>query len=212
MEAQAAATYWAAWRGVQVQFASRDADRIPTHWKRFDQRASPLTGSPRVAINPVNAVANLLYALLEAESSIALAAVGLDPGIGIMHTDQRARDSLALDLMEPSAPPSTATSSTSCRKTLSPQRTSGKHRPANAGSGQPWHVGSPPPRLPGPARSHRTLSGLPEPLPCPPASPLHRLPSRASLAASGVPQPTASSLFKHLGRPRFGRATTAEHH
>ena len=27
-------------------------------------------------------------------------AVGLDPGIGIVHADQRARDSLALDLLE----------------------------------------------------------------------------------------------------------------
>lgn len=100
VEAQAAATYWAAWRGVQVQFARRDADRIPTHWKRFGQRASPLTGSPRVAIDPINAIANLLYALLEAESTIALTAVGLDPGIGILHADHRSRDSLALDLME----------------------------------------------------------------------------------------------------------------
>jgi CRISPR-associated protein Cas1 len=103
-EAQAAATYWAAWRGVQVRFATRDADRVPDHWKRFSQRSSPLTGSPRVAIDPANAVANLLYALLEAESTIALAAVGLDPGIGILHTDQRARDSLALDLMEAARP------------------------------------------------------------------------------------------------------------
>ncbi len=100
VEAQAAAAYWAAWHGVQIRFAARDADRIPDHWTRFRQRASPLTGSPRVAIDPVNAVANLLYALLEAESSIALAAMGLDPGIGILHTDQRSRDSLALDLME----------------------------------------------------------------------------------------------------------------
>jgi CRISPR-associated endonuclease Cas1 len=104
VEAQAASTYWAAWRGVQVQFATRDVDRIPDHWSRFSQRASTLTGSPRVAIDPANAVANLLYALLEAESTIALVAVGLDPGIGILHTDQRARDSLALDLMEAARP------------------------------------------------------------------------------------------------------------
>jgi CRISPR-associated endonuclease Cas1 len=104
VEAQAAAAYWAAWRGVQIRFAPRDADRIPNHWTRFRQRASPLTGSPRVAIDPANAIANLLYALLEAESGIALTTVGLDPGIGILHTDQRARDSLALDLMEATRP------------------------------------------------------------------------------------------------------------
>jgi hypothetical protein len=49
-------------------------------------------------------IANLLYALLEAESTIALTAVGLDPGIGILHTDQRVRDSLALDLMKAARP------------------------------------------------------------------------------------------------------------
>jgi CRISPR-associated endonuclease Cas1 len=104
VEAQAAAAYWAAWRGVQVRFATRDADRIPEHWMRFRQRASPLTGSPRVAIDPTNAIANLLYALLEAESRIAITAVGLDSSIGILHTDQRARDSLALDVMEATRP------------------------------------------------------------------------------------------------------------
>jgi hypothetical protein len=41
-----------------------------------------------------------LYALLEAECRLACLAVGLDPGLGIFHTDQRARDSMALDLME----------------------------------------------------------------------------------------------------------------
>lgn len=100
IEAQAAAAYWVAWRGVRVAFATRDTDRVPDHWTRFSQRVSPLTGSPRVAADPINAMLNLCYALLEAESRIALLAVGLDPGIGILHTDQRARDSFALDLME----------------------------------------------------------------------------------------------------------------
>lgn len=47
---------------------------------------------------------NYLYALLEAETRIACLACGLDPGLGIFHTDQRARDSLALDLMEAARP------------------------------------------------------------------------------------------------------------
>jgi len=47
---------------------------------------------------------NYLYALLESESRLAAAALGLDPGIGLMHTDTDARDSLACDLMEPVRP------------------------------------------------------------------------------------------------------------
>jgi hypothetical protein len=47
---------------------------------------------------------NYLYALLESESRLAAAALGLDPGIGLMHADTEARDSLACDLMEPVRP------------------------------------------------------------------------------------------------------------
>jgi CRISPR-associated protein Cas1 len=63
-----------------------------------------LTGNPRAAADPINAILNYLYAILEAESRIALIAVGLDPGLGILHTDQRSRDSLALDLMKSARP------------------------------------------------------------------------------------------------------------
>jgi CRISPR-associated endonuclease Cas1 len=100
VESQAAAAYWAAWRGIRVRFPNQEATDAPVHWATFAQRASALTGNPRVAVDPINAVLNYLYAILEAQARLALAAVGLDPGLGIIHADQRARDSLALDLME----------------------------------------------------------------------------------------------------------------
>jgi hypothetical protein len=53
-----------------------------------------------LATNPVNAILNYLYALLEAETRLATATLGLDPGISVMHVDVPYRDSLALDLME----------------------------------------------------------------------------------------------------------------
>jgi CRISPR associated protein, Cas1 family len=59
-----------------------------------------LTGSPRLATNPTNSILNYCYALLEAECRLALTALGLDPGIGMLHTDTPARDSLACDLQE----------------------------------------------------------------------------------------------------------------
>ena len=65
---------------------------------------SPLTGSPRRAVNPPGAMLNYLYAVLEAEARLAAAAMGLDPGIGLLHVDTDARDSLACDLMEPIRP------------------------------------------------------------------------------------------------------------
>lgn len=100
LESQAAARYWGAWAMVPVRWAKRDRERIPEHWQSAGVRSSPLTGSPRLATTPVQAMLNYAYAMLEAETRIALLTVGLDPGIGIVHADQRARDSLALDVME----------------------------------------------------------------------------------------------------------------
>jgi CRISPR-associated endonuclease Cas1 len=99
-EAQAAVAYWSAWTMVAIRFATNDRDRIPDHWRTFGQRSSPLTGAPRLAANPANAILNYVYAILEAETRIACLAVGLDPGLGIMHADQRGRNSMALDIME----------------------------------------------------------------------------------------------------------------
>jgi CRISPR/Cas system-associated endonuclease Cas1 len=49
---------------------------------------------------PGNALLNYLYAVLETEMTVALLAVGLDPGIGIFHSDIDRRASLALDAIE----------------------------------------------------------------------------------------------------------------
>ncbi len=100
IEAQAALKYWSVWSDIEVKFARSHAKSVPPHWKRFGQRISPLTSSPRNAANPANAFLNYIYAILEAETRIALLTVGLDPAIGLMHTDQPNRDSLALDVME----------------------------------------------------------------------------------------------------------------
>ena len=54
-----------------------------------------------MACNPPNCILNFLYALLESEARLAAAALGLDPGLGVLHVDTTARDSLALDILEP---------------------------------------------------------------------------------------------------------------
>ncbi len=100
VEASAALAYWESWSGVEVPFVRADSVKVPDHWRTFGRRASPLTGNPRLAGNPANALLNYLYAILEAECRIACFAVGLDPGLGVLHTDQPSRDSLALDVME----------------------------------------------------------------------------------------------------------------
>ncbi len=104
IESQAASAYWASWRGLTITFPRKDEPRVPAHWFVFGARISPLTGSPRLAVNPANAILNYLYALLESESRLAAATLGLDPGIGVLHVDMPYRDSLACDLMEPVRP------------------------------------------------------------------------------------------------------------
>jgi CRISPR-associated endonuclease Cas1 len=99
-ESQAAASYWAAFRTLPITFPRKDESRVPAHWLFFGTRASPLTGSPRLAVNPPNAILNYLYAVLESECRLSVSALGLDPGLGVLHVDTPARDSLACDLME----------------------------------------------------------------------------------------------------------------
>ena len=100
LEAQAAIVYWKAWEFVEITFVQRDRTRVPEHWLEFGGRASLHTGNPRKATNAANAILNYLYAILESEARIASLSMGLDPGIGFMHADQKSRDSLACDLME----------------------------------------------------------------------------------------------------------------
>ena len=109
LEASAAALYFGAWTGrpeTAPTFAAKDRGRVPAHWSTFEGRRSVLASSSanRKAERPVNASLNYVFALLEAEAILACAAVGLDPGLGIVHNDARGRQSMALDIMEPVRP------------------------------------------------------------------------------------------------------------
>jgi CRISPR-associated endonuclease Cas1 len=103
-QAQAASAYWQAWSALPIPFPAGTISRVPQHWLTFGQRASLLTGSPRSATDPANAILNYLYALLEAETVLACHEVGLDPTLGVFHVDRRDRCSLALDVLEAARP------------------------------------------------------------------------------------------------------------
>jgi CRISPR-associated endonuclease Cas1 len=104
IEASAALACWSAWSNLEIQYPRIDLRRVPDHWRVFGARVSPLTGSPRLAVNPPNSVLNYVYAILESEARLAAAELGLDPGLGVLHKDTPNRDSLACDLMEPVRP------------------------------------------------------------------------------------------------------------
>ncbi len=103
-ESQAAAHYWNAWGSVRVAFLPRDLRRVPERWLTAGPRHSPLTNEPRLATTPGQALLNYLYGLLEAETRLAIVAVGLDPILGVIHADRPSRDSFVYDVMEPARP------------------------------------------------------------------------------------------------------------
>ena len=100
IEAQAARLYWRTWSEIQIKWLRKDEGRVPQHWRQFDSRISPLTHSPRLAANPANALLNLVYSLLESESTLAVSAMGLLPELGLLHADTPHRNSLSCDVME----------------------------------------------------------------------------------------------------------------
>ena len=81
-EGDAAATYFAAYGQI-----------LPEPF-RFTLRTR------RPPRDPANALLSYGYSLLAAEATGAIAAAGLDPGLGMLHAPDNGRASLALDLME----------------------------------------------------------------------------------------------------------------
>jgi CRISPR-associated endonuclease Cas1 len=100
-EQRGAFEYWGGWiEHVTVRWAKNDYDGVPEHWTRFPRRRSQFTSNSARASDPTNALLNYLYCLAEIECRTACIRLGLDPGLGIIHTDRPNRDSLALDLLE----------------------------------------------------------------------------------------------------------------
>ena len=71
LESAAAGAYWLGWQKVSITFSAKNLARVPEHWKSFPARGSLISGSPRLACDPINAMLNYLYALLEAVTRLA---------------------------------------------------------------------------------------------------------------------------------------------
>jgi CRISPR-associated endonuclease Cas1 len=102
IEGMVSAIYWQALIEFPLQFGKQPA--VADHWKTFGARHSTITGTPRGAVTPGNALLNYLYGVLASEITISLHTIGLDPTLGILHADKDNRPSLAYDLMEPLRP------------------------------------------------------------------------------------------------------------
>jgi len=104
LEARAASAYWTSLAELPVRFPAAELRNVPAHWLEVGPRASPLTGRAHNAGTPAHACLNYLYAILENEARVALMSAGLDPEMGLLHTDRRFRSSFALDILEPVRP------------------------------------------------------------------------------------------------------------
>ena len=59
-ESTGALAYWGAWHEIPMRFAKKDEKTTPAHWRTFGQRGSQISGSQRLATNPINAMLNYL--------------------------------------------------------------------------------------------------------------------------------------------------------
>jgi len=99
-EAMAAAHYWSELEGIRLSFVRKNQKRIPSRWLTLGKRFSPISKRAMHAATPGQAMLNYLYGVAESLCAIQLASVGLNPEVGIIHTDVDNRRSMALDLIE----------------------------------------------------------------------------------------------------------------
>lgn len=105
LEANAAASYFRAWRGIPIKWRRTSRRPIPESWKTVEQRTSPFQiAGNRNAAYPVNAILNYAYAVLQSQIQINTVAEGYDPTIGIMHEGRDGSSAFVFDLMEPGRP------------------------------------------------------------------------------------------------------------
>jgi CRISPR-associated protein Cas1 len=101
LEGRAAQIYWELLVETPLPWREWALKRIPAHWAAISPRTNGRRERVRDATDPFNAILNYCYTLLEVETRIACEAVGLDPDLGLLHTDDRLRESFIYDLLEP---------------------------------------------------------------------------------------------------------------
>jgi CRISPR-associated endonuclease Cas1 len=100
LEGRAAQVYWNLLVETPLPWRPWALKRIPAHWAAISPRTSGRRERVRDATDPFNAILNYCYTLLEVETRIACEAVGLDPDLGLLHVDDRLRESFIYDLLE----------------------------------------------------------------------------------------------------------------
>ena len=105
LEANAAAAYFRAWRGIPIRCRGTGRRPIPEAWQEIGQRMSlkQLAGNHN-AMHPVNAMLNYAYAVLQSQLQIQAISEKYDPTIGIIHEGRNGSSAFIFDIMEPHRP------------------------------------------------------------------------------------------------------------
>jgi CRISPR-associated protein Cas1 len=107
LEATCANMYFAAWRGVELQWAAISKYPIPDTWRMFASRASLANGEKYKnvrATHPLNAMLNYAYGVRLTGLQVKAVAEGYDPTLGIMHHGYKGSKAFLFDLLEPERP------------------------------------------------------------------------------------------------------------
>ncbi len=103
-EGMSASAYFRCWHSRPLQWKGIGRKPIPDEWHRIGARMSSSKGN-QFAKHPVNAMLNYAYAMLEHQVQTFILAMGFDPTIGYIHSDEtRKKPKLVFDLMEPLRP------------------------------------------------------------------------------------------------------------
>jgi CRISPR-associated protein Cas1 len=101
LEGRAAQIYWDLLVATPLPWRVWALKRIPAHWAAISPRTNGRRERVRDATDPFGAILNYCYTSLAVEMRIACEAVGLDPDLGLLHLDDRLRESAVYDLLEP---------------------------------------------------------------------------------------------------------------
>jgi CRISPR-associated endonuclease Cas1 len=102
VEGRGAKAYFEAWHDLPIKWQGIGRHPIPPEWHRVGPRSSAKKpNNNKRATHPVHAMLNYAYAVLEGQIKMELVRAGFDATIGFLHTAQKVRPALALDVLEP---------------------------------------------------------------------------------------------------------------
>jgi CRISPR-associated endonuclease Cas1 len=103
-EGAAAIAYYKPWQEIALKWSGLSRRPIPPDWNKIGPRSMTWRRRGNNARHPINAMLNYAYGVLIGQFRKEIVAAGLDPSIGIVHSNPENPIPLVYDLMEPLRP------------------------------------------------------------------------------------------------------------